>query len=111
MGIGAGSGFSAMNTTLQNIGLYGTLPALGRTSRTGDRSGRGTSGKGGNVNDGREESRYQEVYGSGQSGAVGSGTAGVPVQYRHRVGAYFERIADETGQLPPRAAKQKETSP
>ena len=94
-GAGAGSGYSAPRSTARNVGMYGGLSNPTNTARGGSLPG-----------------RLVETAGAGQEGAGpysaspggspdadsvtgGAGSPEVPVQYRRKVGQYFERIADE----------------
>ncbi|MBI4581215.1 MAG: hypothetical protein HY718_16045 [Planctomycetes bacterium] len=97
-GIGGGSGYSAQSTSLDNVGLFGRLPTLGgdmgregRDARSAALKGRG--GHEGNF-EGGEPGRVDPLE---TLRAAGAGQTVVPPQYRERVGAYFERIADEVG--------------
>jgi hypothetical protein len=96
-GQGAGGGSSARRSTMENVGLYGALPTLGEAESSGDSQGDLEAGAG---------SRRQTERGAAQplgganarpAQAAGAAEAAVPLSYRRRVGAYFERIADETG--------------
>lgn len=97
--LGAGGGYSARMTTLENVGLHGGLPSLGGG---GEREGDGASGPGlgrpavGNFGRG-EPGRVSAI---DELRAGGAGRELVPLEYRERVGAYFERIADELGEGP-----------
>ncbi len=55
-GIGAGSGYSARQSNLNNVGLYGNLPALLSSSRQG--SGRSAAGVGAGRSDGATAARH-----------------------------------------------------
>ena len=100
MGAGAGNGYSARRSTLQNVGLYGGLPLHDPSSSQG-------AGLGAQIppGDGRSASHRSRrdadasAYASDdQLKAAGAGEAVVPLRYRHRVGRYFQRIADEIGE-------------
>lgn len=98
-GIGSGSGgYSVRSSTLENVGLYGQLPALG-----GDLGGpeghnaralSATRGHEGNFQGG-DPGRVDPA---GTLQATGEAARIVPEQYRERVGAYFERVNDEVGE-------------
>ncbi len=95
-GQGAG-GYSTQRNSLENLGLYGNLPALesAKDSRSahGSRSAqaRGTSARGADTN------RPDGTTGTTPTEAQGASDATVPLSYRRRVAEYFQRIADETG--------------
>jgi hypothetical protein len=87
-------GYSASRSTMENMGLYGTLPLVsqqtgagGRESRIGAR-GRQIAGTDGDNNP-------WAIDPSGKFQASGAASGAVPVLYRSRVGAYFQRMADE----------------
>lgn len=95
---GAGGGYSARRRTLQNVGLYGALPALGEAGLRGSAAdGRGLmrgAGYEGNVI--RLQSLRFEALGSLR--AAGTADPAIPVRYRRRVAEYYQRIADELGE-------------
>jgi hypothetical protein len=95
MGSGGSGGFSARRSTLQNMGLYGGMPALlggAGDGRPRDRSGdaAGSSSPGG---DNPDRESMSDLPTLGESTGVGQDT--VPLQYRKRVGEYFRRITRE----------------
>jgi Skp family chaperone for outer membrane proteins len=95
MGTGTGGGYSARQSTLQNIGLYGGPTALGGLAEGSSLHGTAAhAGKGA-----RETEEHRNEPPTAQSAAglrsIGGNQAEVPVQYRRKVGQYFERIADE----------------
>jgi hypothetical protein len=95
-GTGGGDGYSSRRGTLDNVGLYGSLPALGggdgRQSR--DRwAGPARGARGGRSESARPSGPEAEA----KRGAAGAADALVPAPYRRRVAEYFQRIADETG--------------
>lgn len=95
----AGGGYSAQSSTLDNVGLFGSLPALGGGERAGDAKQSssallGARGQEGNFE--RGEPGYVDPLDPLR--ATGAGQNLVPPQYRQRVGAYFERITNETGE-------------
>jgi hypothetical protein len=95
-GEGTGGGYSSRRSSLQNVGLYGRVPALGQ-SRTGFGQGRlGLQGLGAESTN-RDSSQPSLVDAGGDVQASGAGSATIPLKYRRRVSLYFERIADETG--------------
>jgi hypothetical protein len=97
MGEGTGGGYSSRRSTLQNVGLYGKMPALGPSARSGFGQNRvGVPGRGDPAENpaGRDPSL---VGAAGELRATGAGATAVPLKYRRSVSQYFERIADETG--------------
>jgi hypothetical protein len=97
-GGGAGGGYSARRSTLQNVGIYGGLPqASGQSGRDGASSAQSASGSGADGSDGpRRSGDGRGIELSGQAPGSGAGEAAVPLQYRRKVGRYFQRLADET---------------
>jgi len=100
MGSGPGSGFgmgpsgySAMRGG--NMGLYGSLPGMGdaRDSREG-RSGANPASPAGAQTAANPDETSRDDAGA-EPEEAGTGEAAVPVQYRRRVGQYFQRIAEE----------------
>lgn len=96
-GMGSGGGYSARRSTLNNVGLYGNLPARGNPtqSRRGRgrlaQSGAGAAGATAEMLPGESADLPGKVRASGAAGAF------VPIRYRSRVEQYFQRIAEETG--------------
>lgn len=96
-GTGAGVGYSAQSTNLDNVGLFGHLPTMGGDGRDGQNMNAAHLGQGGfagNYENG--EPGHVEPLGTLQ--AVGAGQGFVPPQYRQRVGEYFEQITDDVGE-------------
>jgi len=95
-GSGAGNGYSARRSTLSNVGLYGRLPGTGEFARSGARRGPGGAGgdAGGRPSDRDDPATLidlpQKLRASGATGAS------IPAAYRRRVGAYFQRLAEES---------------
>ncbi|MBK8270166.1 MAG: hypothetical protein IPK83_18460 [Planctomycetes bacterium] len=89
-----GSGYSMNQNTPNNVGLYGNLPLAGdpRSGRGGDQQA--GSGNGRSVGRG-DRQNYWWLRGTDDGRAMGVGEEIVPVQYRRRVGQYFQRLADE----------------
>jgi hypothetical protein len=99
-GQGAGGGYSSQQSSMQNVGLFGSQPLIDQaaSARSGtsqdaqEASGAGTAFR----------SRNQEelnVFGaSNGSSASGVGESVVPLPYRRKVGRYFQRLADEVGE-------------
>jgi hypothetical protein len=94
---GGQGGYSARRSTMENVGLYGTLPTQANDDSAGaargERAGAGRRGRdmGGNA------ARPSASGAAGQAQAGGAAEASVPLSYRRRVAEYFQRIADETG--------------
>jgi hypothetical protein len=96
-GSGAGDGFSSRRGTLDNVGLYGNVPALG-SGTAGEASRQNWAGPARGVRGGRIESaRPSSPDADAKRGAAGAADAVVPGLYRRRVAEYFQRVADETG--------------
>jgi len=101
VGTGAGSGFSARRSGMSNFGLYGGLPGMagagegdfGEGAGTGDDPGRGDGGPGGRNPD---QDTLADTPAADNAG--GAGQVVVPLQYRRRVGEYFQRVAEEVGE-------------
>lgn len=95
---GAGGGYSARRSTLNNVGLYGSLP---RISRQSAKNGQGRNTPGGAVSGAGNPTDPNDPNGfrtGGRMQAAGESGANVPAVYRKKVGAYFERVADELGE-------------
>jgi hypothetical protein len=94
-GAGSGGGFSSRRNSLRNVGLYGQMP--GMEQNAGNQSGKQSPAAAGGTYSGNAASHENaELVGArGVLEAAGSGNVPVPVRYRTRVGAYFERIVDE----------------
>lgn len=91
---GSGGGYSAMRSSLQNVGLYGALPT--RSQESGANGGQADHGKASNGNGGPDGQNNPDGAGStAKQQASGQGDAPVPPQYRKGVGEYFRRVADE----------------
>ena len=96
-GVGSGGGYSARRSTLNNVGLYGNLPARGNPTQS--RRGRGRVAQSGAGAAGATADMLQSENAElpGEVRASGAGGAFVPIRYRSRVEQYFQRIAEETG--------------
>jgi hypothetical protein len=96
LGEGAASGYSAQRGTMSNVGLYGTMPALGPQG-----SGRGTEepavGPGGLrvLAAGQNSDAPSLIDPSLKGDAAGAGQGAIPWRYRRKVGQYFQRLAEE----------------
>jgi hypothetical protein len=96
--MGAGGGYTARRSTLNNVGLYGSLP---RMSRQSAKSGQGRNTPGGAVSGAGNPVDPNDPNGiaaAGRMQAAGESGANVPAVYRKKVGAYFERVSDELGE-------------
>jgi hypothetical protein len=107
-GMGAsGSGYSAESSTLDNVGLFGQLPALGGGQMAGERREGGVAvgraGQEGNF-EGGEPGQVDPLE---TLRATGAGQNAVPPEYRERVGAYLERIADELGERNEKSTRRR----
>ncbi|MDP6356171.1 MAG: hypothetical protein QF473_13765 [Planctomycetota bacterium] len=96
LGFGTG-GYSTRRSTLNNIGLYGSLPSLSPSQESASGGGKGGRGKEAwNEGGGRPgESNFKT---GGNFNASGAGTAIVPVRYRKQVSEYFQRVVDDLGE-------------
>jgi hypothetical protein len=95
-GTGAGSGFSSRRSGMNNVGLYGGLPSQA-SGQGGDGFGPARDQAGGPGRySGTDTIGEAAVFESSPTGGTMGGTQGsIPPQYRRRVGAYFQRIAEE----------------
>ncbi len=96
-GIGAGGGYSARRSTLQNVGLYGNLPTLAGATGSGHRRDGLTGVMGGQDGGPGHTPNVTVIEALRELSATGSSDVAVPEAYRRRVGEYFRRIADELG--------------
>jgi hypothetical protein len=102
MSQGGGSGYSAARSTADNVGLYGSDQNSDSSQATGrgERQQRRRSGMGprtaaeriGGAGDGPQEA-------PGKLRATGGGEAAIPLRYRRQTGRYFQRVADELGDV------------
>lgn len=97
MGTGNGGGYSTTRSTMDNVGLYGNLPVPGDASGSGSDRNNQSAGAAGTLPGAGENGDPTAVQAAGHNNASGNAEARVPSQYRRRVGAYFQRIADESG--------------
>jgi hypothetical protein len=94
---GAGGGYSSRRSTLNNVGLYGSLP---RISHQSGKNGSARNAQGSAVSGAGQPTDPNDPNGfrpGGRMQAAGESGANVPAVYRKKVGAYFERVADELG--------------
>lgn len=95
----AGGGYSAQMSTLDNVGLFGQLPALTGGGMAGDGKDSQSAWRGRRSGEGDvENAEPGNVQPLESLRAVGANRLVVPPEYRQRVGAYFERITDELGE-------------
>ena len=94
MGAGGTGGYSAMRSSLANVGLYGTLPMVGMESG-GTQGGRADHGVRTAANGIPDDGAANGAGHNGRQQANGQGDAPVPAQYKQRVGDYFQRVSDE----------------
>ncbi|MFI5378464.1 MAG: hypothetical protein ACHRHE_04140 [Tepidisphaerales bacterium] len=87
-------GYSASRNTAQNVGVYGHLPTHSAASRSGNANGPAGSTTSSNPD--------APPRGAGTASArnplAGQGDVPAPAAYKRRVGAYFQRVADELSQ-------------
>jgi len=95
-GSGTGGGMSYRRSTLDNVGLYGQMAGMDPTMSGGQgRDANSTGGSPGAIDPSQtpgSAAAEQALQASGNGGNV------VPAGYRVRVGAYFQRIAEERDQ-------------
>jgi hypothetical protein len=93
VGMGATGGYSAMRSSLQNVGLYGTLPAQGKEAGGNGHADRGSATDSPGSHD---DSKNPDSSAAGdKQNASGQSDANVPPQYKAGVGEYFRRVNDE----------------
>ncbi|MBP7936749.1 MAG: hypothetical protein KA354_19075 [Phycisphaerae bacterium] len=91
----AGSGYSVQRSLLQDMGMYGDLSAVASVAQGGSRRGRVVDAtQVGGASSGQAIASPGERPGMDYV-AGGDRFLAVPVQYRRKVGQYFERIAEE----------------
>src|SRR5207302_3415488 len=91
-GVGNGGigGYSAMRSSLMNVGLYGTLPLRGQESG-GQRGGKANRGRATNAAGEPDANDNPDNSGTAaKQQASGQADAPVPAQYKKRVGEYFQ---------------------
>jgi hypothetical protein len=89
-----GSGYSMRRSALNNVGLFGSLPGMDPLSGKGSRDGMPGRGAGQKMAGSHDDGSV--ITGQSLRTAAGAAAEGVPPRYRSRVGAYFQRIAEET---------------
>jgi hypothetical protein len=96
MGEGSGQGYSARRNTLKNVGLYGSLPKMSKSSKNagGRAQQAGGAHSEGQTPDSEDPSATD---GAARMKAVGASDTVVPPRYKRKVGEYFQRVADELG--------------
>ena len=83
---------------MNNIGLYGGLPALGPQGRGAGASQFGPGpGSLGSLTGGNNPDEPTLVETDATGAAFGSGQGLIPLRYRQRVGQYLQRLAEELG--------------
>ncbi len=95
--MGAGGGFSARRSSLNNIGLYGQLPTRGNPTQSKSGGGKQSLSAGGSYRTDDDRVTSSRLDPHGLLKASGAGETAVPARYRNRVEQYFQRIADEAG--------------
>lgn len=96
MGQGSGGGYSAMRSSLENVGLYGSLPVASQASGGGGKAQNGTASEANGI--ARTNPNAARNGGDSKLHASGGSEAPVPAQYKRRVGEYFQRVSDELEQ-------------
>lgn len=96
MGEGSGGGYSAMRSTLDNVGLYGSLPLVSQESGGSGKAQRGAATDASGI--ARTNPNAARNGAESKLHASGSGDTPVPAQYKRRVGEYFQRVSDELEQ-------------
>jgi len=97
-GVGSGGGYSMQRSSLQNIGLYGHLPTMRMATESGQEGRNARLSRPGNRPGVRHEANPLTTDPGAADRAVSAAGVDVPLQYRQKVGRYFERIADEIGE-------------
>ncbi len=93
--MGAGGGFSARRSSLNNIGLYGQMPTRGNPTQSKSGGGKQSLSVGGSYRTDNDRVTSSRLDPHGLLKASGAGETAVPARYRNRVEQYFQRIADE----------------
>jgi hypothetical protein len=97
-GAGAGGGYSARHGSLDNVGLYGTLPTFDSSpSKSGKSDDRNAVGMSGDRGRGSKADPREAFQVPGAAKQRSSAELTVPPAYRQRASRYFQRIADEVG--------------
>jgi hypothetical protein len=95
MGMGSGQGgYMAMQDSLMNVGLYGTIPLMSHEGGShGGEADQGVASR----DDGSPNGKASPDAGGagGPLSASGASDAPVPPQYKKQVGEYFQRVDDE----------------
>jgi hypothetical protein len=96
LGLGGGYGSGGYSAARgPNVGLYGGLPGMtGMAGFDGGGDDRSATGRG-TSNGGANPDRAQPLDRATEAASGGTGEGLVPLEYRHRVGQYFQRIAEE----------------
>ncbi len=97
-GSGGGSGYSASRNSMNNMGLYGGMPALlgadgGAGRSTSEKAQTARDAAAGPGGDNPDQSTFAELASPELEG--GSSASGVPLHYRRRVGEYFRKLSEE----------------
>jgi hypothetical protein len=97
-GMGAGGGYSARQSSLQNVGLYGTLPTFdSASSKSGKSDDRNAFGMARDRGRGSKADPREAFQVPDSAKHRSSAELTVPPAYRQRASRYFQRIADEVG--------------
>ncbi len=95
-GSGGKNGYSARRNSLNNVGIYGNLPTRASMARGGNGHDNRPSSSDGNANP-DEDRDPSHAAPNARSRVAGETGAAIPPEYKRRVGAYFQRVADELG--------------
>jgi hypothetical protein len=97
LGLGSGGGYSSGGNSMENIGLYGTIPLI--SPQGGGGGGQADRGLATSANGSPNGLENPDAAGAeGKQEASGGADAPIPPQYKQRVGEYFERVEDELSQ-------------
>ena len=95
MGAGMGGGYSARRNSMNNMGLYGGLPALAAGNFGGGGQAESHDEGAGQFSGGFNTSEPSVSETDAQQSATGSAGGAAPLRYRQKVGQYLRRLAEE----------------
>jgi hypothetical protein len=102
MGLGMGQGqgqgmggYSARRNTMNNMGLYGGLPALAGQNFHGGGQGDNPAQGTGSFTGGTNASEPDLFDSAANQSASSSGSGQAPLEYRQKVGQYLRRLAED----------------
>jgi hypothetical protein len=97
LGLGSGGGYSTGGSSMENVGLYGTIPLI--SPQSGGGGGQADRGLASSANGSPNGLENPDAAGAeGKQQASGGADAPIPPQYKQRVGEYFQRVEDELSQ-------------